>query len=194
MNKKFIAIEGLDGTGKSTTAKALAEALGGTALSTPLDKFKQVRPQLEEIYLNEPYGRQLFYASTAIATSIQVKQELETHQVVILDRYWLSTQVYHHWRTQGQHFELAEVENMLLKPDLTIYLELPLEERMKRLEGRSDNTEEDRQTTELVANEQLNKLYHAYLESSCSGQWLAMDTSLTTDKIVEKVICSPLMK
>lgn len=194
MDKKFIVIEGLDGTGKSTTAKALAEALGGTALTTPLDKFKQVRPQLEDIYLNEPYGRQLFYASTAIASSIQVKQELETHQVVILDRYWLSTQVYHHWRTQGQHFELDEVENMLLKPDLTIYLELALEERMKRLEGRSANTEEDRQTTELVANEQLNQLYHIYLESSYSDQWSIIDASLTTDEIIKKIVHSPLMK
>jgi thymidylate kinase len=188
MNKKFIVIEGLDGTGKSTTVKALAEALGGISLSTPLDKFKQVRPQLEEIYLNESYGRQLFYASTAIASSIQATQELETHQVVVLDRYWLSTQVYHHWRTQGQHFELPEVENMLLKPDLTIYLELSLEERMKRLGGRRHNTDEDRQTTDFIANEQLNQLYHAYLESSCPGQWLAVDASLNTDKIVDEVI------
>lgn len=32
----FIVIEGLDGTGKSTTAKALAKKLGGIALIIPL--------------------------------------------------------------------------------------------------------------------------------------------------------------
>lgn len=187
-NKKFIVIEGLDGTGKSTTAKALAKALGGIALNTPLDKFKDVRPKLEEIYAEESYGRQLFYASTAIASSIQVKKELVDVPVVVLDRYWLSTQVYHSWRTQGAHFQLSEVEDRLLKPDLTVYLELSLEERIKRLGGRSDNTEEDRQTTELSANLQLNDLYHAYRHSSCVGKWLKVDASLSTDQIVDKVI------
>lgn len=187
-NKKFIVIEGLDGTGKSTTAKALSKALGGVALSTPVDKFKDVRPKLEEIYAEESYGRQLFYASTAIASSIQVKKKLEDAPAVVLDRYWLSTQVYHSWRTQGAHFQLPEVENMLLKPDLTVYLALSLEERVKRLGGRSDNTEEDRQTTELRANQQLNALYHAHSNSPCVGKWLEIDASLSTDEIVDKVI------
>lgn len=188
MDKKFIVIEGLDGTGKSTTAKALAEALGGIALSTPLDAFNGVRPKLEEIYAAESYGRQLFYASTAIASSIRVKKELEKHQVVVLDRYWLSTQVYHSWRTQGGHFQLPEVEEMLLKPDLTIYLELSLEERIKRLGKRTDNIEEDRQTTVLRANKQLNDLYHSYGNDVSFGRWLTIDASLSTDQIVDEVI------
>ena len=187
-DKKFIVIEGLDGTGKSTTAKALAKALGGVALNTPLDKFKDVRPQLEDIYAKESYGRQLFYASTAIASSLQVQKELADSPAVVLDRYWLSTQVYHSWRTQGVHFKLPEVEGMLLKPDLTVYLELSLEERIKRLGGRSDNTEEDRQTTDLVANQQLNDLYHAHRSSPCVGTWLNVDASLSTKDIVDKVI------
>lgn len=183
----FIVIEGLDGTGKSTTAKALAKELGGIALNTPLDKFKGVRPQLEEIYAEESYGRQLFYASTAISSSKQVELELMRNPAVILDRYWLSTQVYHSWRTKGAHFKLPEVEAMLLKPDLTVYLELSLEDRIKRLNGRGDNTEEDRQTTDLIANQQLNDLYHAHRDSPCVGTWLKVDAGLSTDEIVRRV-------
>jgi len=184
----FIVIEGLDGTGKSTTAKALADKLGGVALNTPLDKFKDVRPQLEEIYADESYGRQLFYASTAIASSLQVQKELKDSPVVVLDRYWLSTQVYHSWRTQGAHFKLLEVESMLLKPDLTVYLELSLEERIKRLGGRGGNTEEDRQTTDLVASQQLNDLYDTHRNSPCVGTWLKVDAGLSIEEIVKRVI------
>lgn len=184
----FIVIEGLDGTGKSTTAKALAKALGGIALNTPLDKFKDVRPKLEGIYAEEPYGRQLFYASTAVSSSIQVEKELAKASVVVLDRYWLSTQVYHSWRTEGAHFKLFEVEKMILKPDLTVYLELSLEERIKRLGERSDNTEEDSQTTDLNANKHLNDLYHDHRDSPCVGNWLKVDASLSTDNIVKRVV------
>jgi|TARA_B110000008_G_scaffold240475_1_gene247835 dTMP kinase len=183
----FIVIEGLDGTGKSTTAKALAKELGGIALNTPLDKFKDVRPKLEDIYAEESYGRQLFYASTAIASSLQAQKELKDSPVVVLDRYWLSTQVYHSWRTQGAHFKLLEVETMLLKPDLTVYLELSLEERIKRLGGRGGNTEEDRQTTDLVANQKLNDLYCEHLDMFCAGTWMKVDAGLATDKIVGEV-------
>jgi dTMP kinase len=82
---------------------------------------------------------------------------------------------------------LSEVESMLLKPDLTVYLELSLEERIKRLGGRDDNTEEDRQTTDLVANQQLNDLYHAHRNSPCVGTWLKVDAGLSTEEIVKQV-------
>lgn len=184
----FIVIEGLDGTGKSTTCMALAERLGGSALNTPLDKFKDVRAKLEDIYAEESYGRQLFYASTAICSSLKVEKELKRMPVVVLDRYWLSTQVYHSWRTEGAHFNLYEVESMLLKPDLTVYLELSLDNRIKRLYGRGDNTEEDRQTTDLAANQKLNDLYLSYSDSPCVGNWLKVDASLKTNEIVRQII------
>jgi thymidylate kinase len=76
---------------------------------------------------------------------------------------------------------------MLLKPDLTVYLELSLEERIKRLGGRDDNTVEDRQTTDLVANQQLNDLYQAHRNSPCVGTWLKVDAGLSTENIVKRV-------
>ncbi|MEY8239601.1 MAG: deoxynucleoside kinase [Cycloclasticus sp.] len=168
----FIVIEGLDGTGKSTAAKTLAKALGGKFLTTPLDKFKTVRPELEEIYSDESLARQLFYASTAVSSSNRVSEELTQNDCVIIDRYWLSTQVCHSWRTAGEYFLLPEVEASILKPDLTVYLNISLEERIKRLGGRSNNTEEDRLTTNVVANAKLNELYLSYSDSSFVGQWL----------------------
>lgn len=184
----FIVVEGLDGTGKSTTAKALAQALQGKFLNTPLDKFKAVRPELEAIYGDESLARQLFYASTAVCSSNRVIEELKTYECVVIDRYWLSTQVYHSWRTNGEHFLLSEVEQEILKPDITIYLSLSLEDRMKRLGGRDDNTEEDRLTTDITANQKLNELYRSYANTDFVGKWLEVDASLATDRILAKIL------
>jgi MoxR-like ATPase len=84
----FIVIEGLDGTGKSTTAKTLAKALGGKFLTTPLDKFKAVRPELDVIYGDESLARQLFYASTAVCSSNQVSEELAQLPAAIRTLYF----------------------------------------------------------------------------------------------------------
>ncbi len=184
----FIVVEGLDGTGKSTTAKALASALNGIFLNTPLDKFKIVRPAMEDIYGDESLARQLFYASTAICSSNRVSQALKEAKCVVIDRYWYSTQVYHSWRTSGQHFQLQEVEDQLVKPDLTVYLGLPLVARKERLAGRDGNTDEDRQTMAIKADKTLNELYRAYADHPFSRRWVEMDASLPTEDIVSSVL------
>lgn len=184
----FIVIEGLDGTGKSTTAQALADALNGVFLTTPLEKFKIVRPELELIYGDESLARQLFYASTAVCSSNRVEAELKRHGCVVIDRYWLSTQVYHSWRTHGSHFLLKEVEDALIKPDLTVYLELSLADRKNRMSARMDNTDEDLQTIKAVANQNLNQLYHAYGHANSTGDWLVVNSAKSTACIVEEIL------
>lgn len=181
-------VEGLDGAGKSTTAKALAHALKGVFLSTPLDEFNVARFELEKIYDAEPIARQLFYASTAVCSSNRVMAELKKHDYVVIDRYWLSTQVYHSWRTSGKHLLLSEVEETILKPDITIYLSLTLEDRVKRLGERDNNTKEDSLTMDVVANHKLNELYRSYADTHLVGKWIEVDASRSTKLILEEVL------
>lgn len=184
----FIVLEGIDGSGKSTTANAIATALKGVALTTPLDKFKNVRSELESIYEDEYLARQLFYASTAVSSSNRVANELLTSNCVVIDRYWLSTQVYHSWYMKGRQMLLPEVENILLKPDLTVYLKIPLEDRLTRLSKRSEVTPEDCLTATVKADEELNALYRSFSSSKLVGKWLEVDASQSTEQIVRKVL------
>jgi dTMP kinase len=94
----FIVIEGLDGVGKSTIAKALAAEIDAVILTTPGDKFSRIRNELELIYKDSPQARQLFYMSTVVTAANDVRELIAKGKNVIVDRYWLSTQVYHHWK------------------------------------------------------------------------------------------------
>ncbi|MGB2738944.1 MAG: dTMP kinase [Cognaticolwellia sp.] len=189
----FIVIEGLDGVGKSTIAKALAEAIGAEVLSTPGKKFNDIREQLDSIYQDNHQARQLFYMSTVVSISEQVRELINKGKNVIVDRYWLSTQVYHQWKSENNHFELADVENKILIPDITLYLHLPLEQRKNRLSERKNNTLEDNLTLIKSADKELNNLYLQHGNTSVSGRWLSIKANVAVDDVV-KNICVELDK
>ena len=184
----FIVIEGLDGVGKSTISKALAVELGGVRLASPHDKFKNVRSGLEVAYKNNVYGRQLFYASTVLDISNEIRLRSKQQQCIIVDRYWLSTKVYHDWKCEGDGFDLTEVEDKLLVPDYTIYLQLSLEERRIRLRERDDITNEDEITLCEEADTALNKRYQSNMYSKISGRWLSVNASESVDIIVKNIL------
>ncbi len=187
----FIVIEGLDGVGKSTITAALGAAIDATILTTPGGKFNGIREQLDKIYSDSNQARQLFYMSTVVSVSEQARQLTGKGENVIVDRYWLSTQVYHHWKSNNSHFELPEVAASLLVPDLTLYLELPLEQRKLRLGNRAQNTVEDNLTLSDTANAELGNLYQHYNQSAIAGRWLKVDASLAVDEIIE-LVCKEL--
>ena len=183
----FIVVEGLDGVGKSTFVKALAKAIGADDLCSPADKFKNVRGTLEHAYEGNALARQLFYASTVVDISDEVRKLLVGENRVVVDRYWLSTQVYHDWKSEGKNFDLEDVRAHLLVPDWTIYLELPLEVRERRLALRGMNTTEDKITLNKEADDKLSGLYEKYSSSPIVGRWLTVDASLDVDSIVDVV-------
>lgn len=187
----FIVIEGLDGAGKSTIARALGEAMGAEVLSTPGKNFNNIREQIDRIYHNNHQARQLFYISTVVSVSEQVRELVNKGKNVIVDRYWLSTQVYHQWKSEDNHFELIDVANRILIPDITIYLHLPLEQRKNRLSERKKNTLEDSQTLTKFADNELNKLYFQLGNTSISGRWVNINVDAEVDDIV-KGICTKL--
>ena len=183
----FIVIEGLDGVGKSTITKALAIEVDAVMLTTPGDKFKSIRSELELIYKDNHQARQLFYMSTVVNISEQVRDLISKGKNVIVDRYWLSTQVYHQWKSENHHFELTDVENSILVPDVTLYLQLPLEQRKKRLLSRKDNTAEDNLSIIEATDTELNNLYLHYSDTCIAGYWVNINASRTVDEIIKNI-------
>jgi thymidylate kinase len=183
----FIVIEGLDGVGKSTITKVLAKEIDAVMLATPGDKFNSMRSELELIYKDNHQARQLFYMSTVVSISEQVRDLISKGKNVIVDRYWLSTQVYHQWKSENHHFELPDVEKSVLRPDITLYLQLPLEQRKNRLLSRNGNTAEDNLTIIDTTDTELNNLYLRYSSTSIAGHWVSINTGATVDEIIKNI-------
>lgn len=140
----FIALEGIDGSGKSTQCRLLAEWLeglgvsiivtaepGGTALGQRLRALLLLGTEpmspLAELFL--------FQASRAELLHQVIRPALTRSQVVLCDRYTLSTLAYQGYGI-GLPVDLVRQSCQLatggLEPDLTLLLDLPVADSLSR--------------------------------------------------------------
>lgn len=143
----FLAFEGVEGSGKSTQAKRLAEELRAAGIGVTLAREPGTTPLGERVRgivldaadLEIPARSELFLMLAARAAFVDqvVRPALEAGQVVISDRFELSTLAY---QGAGRGVPAAEIRraNALategLSPDATVLLALPPEEGARRQE------------------------------------------------------------
>ncbi len=150
----FIVLEGLDGVGKSTAARRVADLLGAEFLATPGADLEPVRRLLEPTFEGHPDARMLWYASTVMLASDRIRALRRAGRAAVVDRYFLSTLVYAELRGAG--LGLAEVERFLVVPHLTVYLHAPSAVREARMRGRHANTDEDLRTLDPAVDARLD--------------------------------------
>jgi dTMP kinase len=141
----FLALEGVEGSGKSTQAKLLADHLRSRGFrvvharepgSTPLGE--RVRALvLDEVELRIPPRSELFLMLAARAAFVEqvVAPALAEGAMVVADRFELSTLAY---QGAGRGLPPEEITRCNgfatggVAPDATLLLELPIEEGMRR--------------------------------------------------------------
>lgn len=166
----FIAFEGIEGSGKSTQAELLAEALreqglkvdlsrepGGTEVSEGIRKVL-LDPKLEEMH---PRTELLLYlAARAEHVAKRIRRKLFAGEVVICDRFTLSTLAY---QAGGRELPAKVVARLCkfgsfgLEPDLTVLVDLDVGEAFSRLDRDQDRLEK-------AGLEFHKKVRQAYLE------------------------------
>ena len=164
---KFIVLEGIDGSGKSTQIELLKKRLleldqkvHTTTEPTQREVGTLIRKILKkEVSVSEETLAALFVADRL--DHIQNQEDgmarlLEDDVNIISDRYYWSSYAYH-----GLSMPISKVVEMNaichyhLKPDLTIYLDLTAEESMNRIEKRNEQKEKF-ETLELLASIRQN--------------------------------------
>ena len=153
----LIVIEGLDGTGKATQSKMLAEHLRASLFSFP--NYNSKSSALVEMYLNGEFGRNAasinpyqasaMFAVDRIGTYLkEMKTILERAGKIIADRYTTSNILY-----QTAKFDSFEEKNDFIKwvrrfeykdlqlpePTQTFMLNVPFETFVDMMTLRNDN-------------------------------------------------------
>jgi dTMP kinase len=140
----FISLEGVDGSGKSTQAKLLAEALGPETvlIREPggTDAAERIRELLADPALAlDPFAELLLFAAArADLLARVVRPALEAGGTVVADRFADSSVAYQGGaRGLGTSHVLSLVDQTIegLWPDLTVYLRIDPELGLRRADG-----------------------------------------------------------
>lgn len=156
---KFIAFEGIDGSGKSTQARIFADRLKTsgipvlqTAEPTSAEIGTFIRHLLSGSSPEWNYDWKamtlLFAADRAAHLQNVIMPALERGETVICDRYILSTLAYQLTAAvqrgvarPGVHQWMREMFRMFKKPDLTIVLRLSVDSAIERINQRYERLE-----------------------------------------------------
>ncbi len=160
----FIAIEGIDGSGKTTQSKLLARSLkkqGHDVLRTREPTQDNIGVLIRDILKShaevDPKALTYLFLADRIEHAKEIQQAIEEGRIVICDRYMLSTLAYQ--SAQGLDLNwLKDLHKDILKPDLTFLLDVDPKISMERLRSeekfeKAEFQERARQAYLSLANE-----------------------------------------
>jgi len=140
----LLALEGVDGCGKSTQAGLLATALRERGLEVVLTCEPTDGPLGQQIreyfqgaarYLSAKEELNLFMADRREHVEEVINPALAEGKIVITDRYYYSSVAYQGALGLDPDRILAQNEVLAVPPDLTVILALPVAQALVRLSG-----------------------------------------------------------
>lgn len=187
----FISLEGVDGSGKSTQARLLAEALGPetVAIREPggTDAAERIRELLADAALPlEPLAELLlFLAARADLTERVIIPALDGGRDVVADRFSDSSVAYQgsaRGLGVGEVISLCDQATEGLWPDLTLLLKIDPEVSLVRADGEDRFEAEglDLQRAVAVAYEEIARI--------ASDRFVVIDAEGSVEEIHRRVL------
>lgn len=177
---RLIVIEGLDGAGKTTVARCLAQRLNAVLMSSSDGALSQVRPVCEALHGPEGLARQLYYAYAVALVSQKIEALLAQGKDVVLDRYWATTLTYALSQDPDAP-QLEQVGAALIPATMTCFLEATKAQRSLRLRRR-DGQILPQDARSLEQHERLRALYRELLPKlPTTGELVVIDASMSAE-------------
>lgn len=194
---RFLAFEGIDGSGKSTLINQLAAELkvlgipyvltrepGGTPLA------EEIRNLLLRVDKDSPVDRAellLYQAGRAQHVEKVIKPALASGKWVLCDRFAASTLAF---QCFARGLDISEAKSIIdfavqgCKPDLNILLDLAVEEGQRRLQERNQKSGEQNDRFEREKKDFHNKVRQGYLQlAAMEDNWLTIDAGQNHEEV-----------
>lgn len=200
----YIALEGIDGAGKTTQAQDLKEhfeSQGKSVITTREPRKEGILGELtHQILLSKvkfPTAaiQYLFTADRVIHHEEIVKPALQRGDVVITDRCFWSALVYGVLDRMGDEYNDESVDHLLvtqgilsmyhhfIAPDRSFYLKIPVEESLRRI-GDKNNTEI------YETQSKIQKAYDGYewVSKKFSNEITVLDGTLNEREVTKMIV------
>jgi len=187
----FISLEGIDGSGKSTQAKLLAEALGPETLLIREPGGTEAAERIRELLADpalelDPLAELLlFLAARADLTARAVRPALEAGRDVVSDRFADSSVAYQgaaRGLGVGETISLTDAATEGLWPDLTVLLRVDPEVGLGRADG------EDRFESEGLELQRAVAQAYEEIAQIASDRVVVVDGAGTVEEVHERVM------
>ena len=193
----FITLEGPEGSGKTSHIPYLVEYLrekgyivfptrepGGTSIG---EQIREVIHDLKNVEMHPRAETLLYQAARAQIVEQVIKPRLADGEVLISDRYYDSTiayQGYGHQQDLDQVRALVKYATGGLDPDLTVLLDVDVEEGLKRKKKDNEWNRLDAYTVEFHQRVRAGYLEMVKAEPK---RWRVVDAGQTWDEVQKEL-------
>jgi len=184
MKGKFIVFEGITGSGKKTHINSLEEKLKDLGKEVTLISFPNFETEIARLTKRaqfDPFTLSLIYAADRSQYQERIKRLLEKGVVVISDRYCYSNFAYQSAKGVPLNW-LMEIEKNILKPDIVILIDLPVELSTERVKQSNIEDFTKREILDRIEKQKefLEKIRETFLylaENDEESKWFVIDGS-----------------
>lgn len=186
----LVTLEGIDGTGKTTQVRRLADryALHSYPVSTfrepgASEAGQKLREAARHGRLDPEQENALFLEDRRHDVDANIRPALEEGRLVLLDRYYLSNMAYQGARGVDPERILGENEVFAPRPDITVVLDLPVDQAFERMRARGRG--QDRFET----MDSLRAVRDLFLRFARTYPWVrVVDASRSLDQVARAVV------